>query len=280
MGSYVETNGIRLHYLDHPGDGPTLILMHGITANAHEFEGLLRAGLSPQLRVLAVDLRGRGLSDYPDGPYGVSDHVDDIVGMMDALGIEQSIIGGHSYGGLLTYFMAANHPDRVTKCVVMDAPAEVDPKILEQIKPSLDRLTMTFPSWDEYLALVKSMPYYQGWWDDGLEEFFRNDIRENPDGTIQARAHPEHIAAVAAGGLDVDWPATVKRITQPTLMLRAPDSFGPPEVGPIVSREVAERTLGWIPNSRLVDVPGNHITFLFGDSAKQVVAEIVQFVNE
>ena len=66
---------------------------------------------------------------------------------------------------------------------------------------------------------------------NGIRLHYRNDVRESPDGTIKTRSHPEHIAAVAAAGLQIDWPATVKRITQPTLMLRAPDSLGPPEVG-------------------------------------------------
>ena len=278
MDSYLDTNGIRLYYLEYPSDGPTLILMHGLTANAHSFEGLIRAGLSPRLHVLSVDLRGRGLSDHPDGPYGVPDHVADILGMMDALGIEQAVVGGHSYGGLLAFYMAAHHTNRVAKCVVMDAPAEVHPRILDQVKPSLDRLGITFPSWQAYLDHVRSLPYYEGLWDDALEDFYRHDGRENPDGTIQTRSSPKHIAAVAAAGLQIDWPATVKRISQPTLMLRAPDSLGPPGVGPVVSREVAERALTWIPTARLVDVPGNHITFLFGDSAKKVVEQIVTFV--
>jgi pimeloyl-ACP methyl ester carboxylesterase len=62
MGSYLHSNGIRLHYLDYPGDGPTLILMHGLTANAHSFEGLIRAGVCPRVRVLSVGRRGRGVS--------------------------------------------------------------------------------------------------------------------------------------------------------------------------------------------------------------------------
>jgi pimeloyl-ACP methyl ester carboxylesterase len=279
MGNYLDINGIRLHYLDYPGDGPTLILLHGLTANAHAFEGLIRAGLSPRLRVLAVDLRGRGLSDHPDGPYGVADHVADIIGMMDALGMEQAVVGGHSYGGLLTFYMAAHHAERVAQCVIMDTPAELHPKILDQVKPSLDRLEATFPSWQAYLGHVKSLPYYEGLWDEALEVFYRSDVRENPDGTIEARSSPAHIAAAAAAGFQIDWPSTVERITRPTLMLRAPDSLGPPGMGPIVSREVAERALAWISDARLVDVPGNHITFLFGDSAKKVVEEIVGFVT-
>jgi pimeloyl-ACP methyl ester carboxylesterase len=279
MSEYVESNGIRLHYLDHPGDGPTLILLPGLTANAHEFEGLLRAGLTQQLRVLAVDLRGRGKSDAPDGPYDVATHAADVVGLMDSLGIGGALVGGHSFGGLISYYLAANFPERVTKCIGMDAPAEVHIGIMDQIKPSLDRLGMVFPSWDEYLALVKSMPYYDGWWDPAIEEYFRNDLRENSDGTVQAISHPVHIGAAALATLDIDWPETVSRIEQPTLLLRAPDSLGSPEVGPIVTREVAERTLQRIENSELVEIPGNHITFIFGDSARLVVDQIHRFAG-
>ena len=60
MSFFVETNGIRLHYLDHPGDGPTLLLVPGLTANCHVFDGLVAAGLGQSLRVLVPDMRGRG----------------------------------------------------------------------------------------------------------------------------------------------------------------------------------------------------------------------------
>jgi len=274
---FVETNHVRLHYLDHAGAGPTLILLPGLTANAHVFGGLLGAGLNGRFRVLAVDLRGRGQSEAPDGPYDVPTHAADVIGLMDALDIGEVIVGGHSFGGLISYYLAANFPDRVTKCIAMDAPAEVHVGILEQIKPSLDRLGMVFPSWDEYLAQVKAVPYFDGWWDPAIEAYYRNDLRSNPDGTVQAISEPEHIQAAALATLDIDWPETVRRIEQPTLLLRAPDPLGSPEVGPIVTREVAERTRGWIEDSSLVEVPGNHVTFIFGDSARRIVDEIEAF---
>ncbi|MCP4966432.1 MAG: alpha/beta hydrolase [bacterium] len=276
---FAETGQVRLHYLDHDGGGPTLILLPGLTANAHSFGGLLQAGLADHLRVLAVDLRGRGQSDAPDGLYDVATHAADVLGFMDALNIDRAIVGGHSFGGLVSYYLAANHPDRVSACVAMDAPAEVHIGIMDQIKPSLDRLGMVFPSWDEYLALVKAAPYFNGWWDPAIEEYYRRDLRTNPDGTVQAISDPEHIRAAALATLDIQWPEIVRRIGQPTLLLRAPDQLGSADVGPIVTREVAERTLGWIENSTLVEIPGNHITFLFGDSAPLVVAEIQKSVG-
>ena len=56
---FIDTNGIRLHYVEHPGDGPTVLLFPGLNANAVFFQGLVREGLSPALRALAFDLRGR-----------------------------------------------------------------------------------------------------------------------------------------------------------------------------------------------------------------------------
>jgi len=56
----IKTNGINIHYLHHQGNEPTIILMPGLTANAHAFDGLIAAGLSPQFNGLSIDLRGRG----------------------------------------------------------------------------------------------------------------------------------------------------------------------------------------------------------------------------
>ena len=61
MGNFSQTNNITLHYLDHPGAEPTIICLHGLSANAHFFDGLAASSLPN--RLLAVDLRGRGLSD-------------------------------------------------------------------------------------------------------------------------------------------------------------------------------------------------------------------------
>ena len=164
---YVETNGIRLHYLDPAGPGPVLVLAPGLTANAHSFGGLMRAGLGDVARVLALDMRGRGESDAPATGYAMEDHARDVLGLLDALELESVVMGGHSFGGLLTYWLAANHPERVDRCVVIDAPAAIDPAMVAQVQPSLDRLGRVYASWDEYVALVKSMPYFaEGGWDE------------------------------------------------------------------------------------------------------------------
>ncbi len=111
---------------------------------------------------------------------------------------------------------------------MIDAPAAIDPALVVQVQPSLDRLGRVYPSWDAYIALVRSMPYFaDGGWDADLERYFRADVVVHPDGTVQARCRPEHIEQVIEGEIVVDWPALSARIDQPTLLVRAPGSFGP-----------------------------------------------------
>ena len=279
MGSYVDTNGVKLHYLERRGEGPTLLLAPGLAANAHFFSALMEH-LSPRLHVFAFDLRGRGASSKPSSGYTMADHAADMIGAMDALGLEQVVFGGHSFGGLLAYVMAVLHPERVCRGVAIDAPIAVSADVMEQIKPTLDRLEMTFPSWEEYLSRVKSMPYYANWeWDPSLELFYRSDLKEAADGTLRSVCHPDHIRQALAGTLDVDWPDTVRRIEQPLLFIRAVAPFGPAGYPPLVPADKARLTMAALKRGEYAEFPGNHITCLFGDTAKRVADRMVDFVR-
>ncbi len=276
----IPTNGIELNVVDHGGEGPVLVLTPGLTANVRSFHGLMRAGLGEVARIVAIDLRGRGESDQPASGYAMSDHAADVVGVLDALDLEQVVMGGHSFGGLLTYWLAVHHSERVERCVVLDAPAQTDRTVLAQIQPALDRLGHVYGSVDEYLAIVRTMPYFaEGGWDADLESYFRADVRIRADGTVQARSQPEHIRAAVEGTLKVDWPGLVTRIQQPLLLLRAPASYGQPGAPPLLSRADAERTVALLPDGRLVDGVGNHITFAFGSGARLLVEAIADFLR-
>lgn len=277
---FVDTNGIRLHVVDHGGDGPIVILAPGLTANARFFDAIVAGGLGEDARVLAVDLRGRGLSDKPDSGYTMDDHAADIVGLVDGLGGGPIVMGGHSFGGLLTYYVATHHPELARACVVLDAPVEVDRGIVEQIKPSLARLESTMPSFDDYLAAVRTQPYFADWWDPTIEAYYRADVEDLPDGRVKPRSHPDHIQAAIEGTLTPDWPDLATRIHQPTLVVRAKGSFGPPGAPPILDAEPARRLVESLPDGRLVEVEGNHITGFFGDGATVVARAIRDFVVE
>lgn len=134
MDEFIETNNIKLHYLDFPHEGETLILLHGLTANAHSFDGFINSGLNQAVRVISVDLRGRGLSNKPDTGYSLEDHAQDILGLMDSLELEKVVFAGHSYGGRLGIYMSVHYPERVKKLVLLDT-GFFHPKVVELITP-------------------------------------------------------------------------------------------------------------------------------------------------
>lgn len=274
----IETNGITLNIVDHGGNGPILILMPGLTANARFFDAIVHRGLGESARVVAVDLRGRGLSDKPDTGYSMEDHAADITGLIRTIADGQVIVGGHSFGGLLTYFLAATEPELVSRCIVLDAPFEVDPQIVEQIRPSLERLDKPMPSFDSYLTAVRSQPYFADWWDPSIEAYYRADVMDLPDGAVKPRSDADHIEQAIAGTLEPDWPAIVASIHQPTLVVRARGAFGPPGSPPILGTAPAKRLVASLHDGRLVEVDGNHITGFFGNGASQVADAIRSFI--
>jgi pimeloyl-ACP methyl ester carboxylesterase len=246
-----------------------------LSANAHSFDGLATF-LSN--RLIAVDLRGRGQSDKPDTGYSLDEHAQDILGLLDDLGLEQVMLGGHSYGGLLTLYMAATYPERVQKCVIIDS-GLMAPNVRQLIQPSLDRLGQVQPSWQVYRDAIKDAPYWQGYWDEHVEAYYRADVQTNDDGTVQARSRPEAIAEAAEKGLQVDWPALLAQVQQPVLMLHAPGSYGPPGAPAIVPLAKAQETLALLPNHTYVQIPGNHMTMLFGDNAQRMAEAIRVFLH-
>ena len=276
---FIHVNGVKLHYLDHGGDGPTLIMTPGLTANAHSFDGLAKA-IGPDIRLIAVDLRGRGLSDKPDTGYTLEDHAADVLGLLDHLKIDEACLGGHSFGGLLTYHIAANHQERVKRCVVLDAPIDVGPATLEQIKPALDRLGRVLPSWGAYLSAMKQAPYYEGWWDPQIETYFLADIQENEDGTVQSRSNPDHIRQAVEGVIGVPWSEYLGRIEVPLLLVRATRPFGPPGYPPLLTADQAQTVLAAVSDARLIEIDGNHMTFLFGEEIRNAGRAIAAFLTE
>lgn len=279
MDRYLQTNGLQLHYLDHTGTGPTLICLPGLTANAHAFDGLIAAGLSPRHRVLAFDLRGRGLSDKPAVGYTMAEHAADVIGALDALGLASVVCCGHSFGGLLTLYLAAHYPARIAKLVVLDAAAGItNPQVREQLKPSLARLGQRVASWEAYLDAVKRAPFFLDWWEPLIENYYRADVEVFADGSVQARARPENIAAALDGAEAEDWRAHLARITQPALLLHSRGPFGWPGAPPLVEEKFVAATVAALADARARAVPGNHLTMLFGAGAPRIVECIAEFV--
>lgn len=95
------------------GDGPALILIHGIGARRTTFDGMV-AGLRDRFTCVTYDLRGHGLTPWDGARFDLDDLVDDLEALRDRLGIGAAHIAGHSLGGMIGPRYALRHPDRVT----------------------------------------------------------------------------------------------------------------------------------------------------------------------
>lgn len=277
---FAQTNGIRLHYLDHGGDGPPLVLFHGLSANAHFFDALVEDGLGKGFRVIAVDLRGRGLSDKPATGYSIENHVDDVVGLLDHLGLEAVHVGGHSFGGLCVYDLVSRHPARVQRCIVLDTPPAIGETIVEQVRPALKRLDETVPSFDAYLLSMQAQPFFEGWWDPRIEAYYRADVEELADGSVRARASSDAIGQAVEAAAATDWRSRIREVRMPTLFIRAVGPYGPPGYPAMCQPEAAMETLDILSDGRLVEVEGNHMTAFWGNRAQRVADTITGFLTE
>jgi pimeloyl-ACP methyl ester carboxylesterase len=276
---FLASSDVNIHYLDLPGGSPPLVLLHGLSANAHCFGGLIGAGLSPSFRVIAPDLRGRGKTDKPATGYTMADHARDVLSLLDALGLERVVLAGHSFGGYLAIYIAARFPERVEKLIVIDAAITLNPRVGELLKPSLDRLTRISPSIDAYLAEARSAPHLNGFWDADIERYFRAEIQENADGTAQSATSAMAIGQALQGVAVEPWLEWVGAVRQPTLLLNATGAYGPPGTPALVGPEYARQTAAAFTDVRYVQVPGNHMTMVFGAAAPVVAAEIERFMR-
>ena len=117
---YVDTGDLRLHAVV-GGEGPPLLLVHGWPQTWYAWRMLMPA-LARDFEVVAVDQRGIGLSDKPQGGYDTGTIADDLVALMEALGHERFAMYGTDTGMPIAYAVAADHPDRLERLAVSEAP--------------------------------------------------------------------------------------------------------------------------------------------------------------
>ena len=117
---YVETGELRLHAVI-GGEGPPLLLVHGWPETWYAWR-LLMPALAQDFRIIAVDQRGRGLSDKPAGGYDTGTLASDLIALMDALGHERFAVIGHDTGFAIGYALAADYPDRIERAVLAEIP--------------------------------------------------------------------------------------------------------------------------------------------------------------
>ncbi|NWG01252.1 MAG: alpha/beta hydrolase [Syntrophaceae bacterium] len=273
-------DGVQIQLALWEGKEKEILCIHGITANSR-FWDCLASALSPSHRIIAMDLRGRGLSDKPPMGYSIEHHCKDVLALMDNLGLDRPILMGHSLGAFISLVFAAQFPKKVDRLILVDGGGKLSEiqmaKVFTSIKPSLDRLGQIFPSFEAYLTLMKQAPYLQPW-NSYMEIYFHYEVEE-VEGGVRCRVHPKHIEEEAQNLGKVDTAQLYKKVTAPTLILRATKGMLS-EDDLVLPEDVAERMVREMPNAKRFDVEGaNHYTILFEPNTVRDKA-ILQFLSE
>src|SRR5215472_11224969 len=124
MRTWTAPGGVRLRFRD-LGSGPPVVLLHAFPLEGEQFEPQWStlAGLA---RFIVPDLRGFGGSSVGPGPSEMSAMADDVLGLLDHLGIESAVVGGVSMGGYVSLALLRNDPGRVRGLVLADTQTSAD----------------------------------------------------------------------------------------------------------------------------------------------------------
>ena len=251
---HLVVNGVSLHALEWPKPGaPGLCLLHGGAAHAHWFDEVVTP-FTRRYHVIALDQRGHGESAWPSPPaYATEDFVADLLGVADALGWPRMTVVGHSMGGANSMALAAWHPERVERLVVVDSRPSIPPERLGVMHERGARALRTprrHPSPDAAVASFRLLPRETNATAALLDHVARAGIVER-DGGWSYRFDPAANSSRRPHDL---WPH-LSRITAPTLLVRA-------ALSPILTPDMLTRMAKAIPDVRTVEVEDayHHVT--------------------
>ncbi|HVA23332.1 MAG TPA: 3-oxoadipate enol-lactonase [Chloroflexota bacterium] len=222
------------------GSGPWLVLAHCLGGSLGVWQHQLDA-LARSAHVVAYDARGHGGSGHPAGEYGVSDLADDLVRLMDEVGIERASVVGLSMGGMMAQHLAADHADRVDRLVLADTTSHYEGEAVS--------------TWQQRAATARAQglePLANATMERWFTAAFRQD---RPDEVRRIRdiftANDAEGYALAVGALSrFDVRPQLGRIKAPTLVITGDqDAACPPDLGRHIASSVQHGRFELLPSA-------------------------------
>jgi len=256
---WLNSNGIRMHYLDWGGAGPPLVALHGLASSCHWYD-LVLPHIADGFRCIALDQRAHGLSDQPSSGYDWSTLAADVIGALDQMRFDRVALVGHSWGSSVALNTAALHPDRVARLILVDGGFFDGRRLLpgttwESYKARLRPRDIYGPR-ERYLRALKEE--LAGCWNREIERIVMTMVRMDPDGTVHERLEPGNHEQVLRAMWDEPPSAAFPRLQCPTLIVAAAPKETP-ENAPFLQRRrdavaasqsaIRDCTVQWIQDS-------------------------------
>ena len=276
----VTTNGIQLHVVqDGPVTGPLIILLHGFPEFWYGWRAQIPYLAAAGFRVWVPDQRGYNLSDKPRAlsAYTLDELAADVLGLIDAAAQEKAIIIGHDWGAAVAWWLAAHHPDRLARLIILNVP---HPEVMQKQLPR--NLRQLFRSWYifffQFPWLPEALARWRGW--AQVVQALRNsshpgtfsddDLEQYRQAWSRPRAYTSMLNWYRAI-VQRQWPLSMPRITVPTLLIwGAQDKF--------LGRELAQPSVERCNDGRLVFIE-DATHWVQHEAAAQVNGLIAAFIE-
>ena len=278
-------DGLRLHARDYAGaEGPSrlpVIAIHGLTRNSRDFENVAPWIAATGRRVLALDVRGRGLSDRDPRPmrYKPPVYAKDVLALLDQQGISRAIFLGTSMGGLITMAVAVFRVKAIAGAILNDVGPEVSPVGLKRIAAYVGRQTAPVETWADAAAYVKgnNETAFPGRDDAFWDAFARRAFSEGADGRPVLDYDPDiNVPIKAAGPRALTpnlWPYFNRLANRvPTMVVRGGTSD-------LLDEAIVEKMRRKARKTAVVEIPGiGHAPMLDEPEAKAAILDFLSKV--
>lgn len=278
--SHIETNGIRLHVVQAgPKSGVPVVLLHGFPEFWRGWAKQLPALVEAGCRVIVPDQRGYNLSDKPKGvkAYSVYTLVEDIIGLINALGYEKVNLVGHDWGAIVAWTLANKYPERLHRLSIMNAP---HPAVMQKfLRRDLEQLRRSWYVFFFQLPWLPEAGMQQDNWRGAvsalrgsgkIHTFTNEDIEKYKEAWSQPDAMTSMINWYRA---IIRYQPSVPqdpRIKVPTLMMWGMKDFA-------LSHRMARPSMDYVDNGNLILFPeATH--WVQHDAAEEVNHYLIDFI--
>jgi pimeloyl-ACP methyl ester carboxylesterase len=279
----VRGDGVELAFGRWAGAGSPIVGLPGLMASHLNFIGIAER-LAGRRGLVAFDLRGRGDSDKPAGPYGMAQHARDVAAAMRALDLPRAVVIGHSMGAYVAAALAADAPELVSGVVLLDGGyvpplpggAPIEPVLATLIEPLVARLRDRYASREENRAFWRTVPLFEerdfsAW----LDAYIDYDLGGEPPQLVPKGYEP---------GIRIDFfdlgrvelvEERLRKIRVPVLIIRAPHG-AMRNHPPVVPDAVVQAIRNCAPQTEDVLVEGTtHYTIALAEPGASRVAELL-----
>lgn len=258
---FAKINGVVLHYAENgPETAPALVFSNSLGTDFRIWDRLL-ARIETPFRVVRYDKRGHGLSEAPEAPYKMDDHVGDLAGLMDHLRVQSAIVCGLSVGGIIAQGLASARPELLRGLVLCDTAHKIGP-------PEM---------WDDRIAAVRAGGI-EALAETILQRWFSEDLRDNRRDELTGwrnmlvRTPVEGYAGTSAAIRDSDMTEAAQAIEVPALCVVGDEDGS-------TTPELVRTLAGLIPDSRFEVIQGaGHLPCI--EKPDELAAVINRFFQE